>query len=438
MAVIFCDSSVADDSQDGSTWAKAKKTLQAAITAAGGGGTVYLADTHSETYSASTTLTLPTSNPPVLIISSDVLSGSSVSYKKPTAYQFQVTGSGNDLILDGAATCYGVWLQSNDKIACNTDNNEAQIFIDSTLDLSYGTGGLIEATASIPTVLIFINCTIILNDSGNTGDTLAIINNTASGLYIENLTVTHATTASRRKGYFISQNRGACTINGVDISALTGLTGFTNFGTSTNHILSFIDGIKLPNGATVYQASGITDIYPTGNIVTRYNGNSWDLYSKTYSGSTTAQSTITRDSGASIDGSRVAWTVDTTANCNLALPYYTPWINGTVSSTGNKTVTVYIGNATADLTDTEVWLEVDYMGTASSVVTKITTDQNADPLAAGTAQTDDTSSDWDTDLTYMQSLAVTVAVNTAGAIRARVVCVKPSTTFYVDPHLNIS
>lgn len=59
MATIYVRSSDGSDSDDGSTWALAKATYQAAATAAGTDGIVYMDDPHRETFGTSKTYTIP-------------------------------------------------------------------------------------------------------------------------------------------------------------------------------------------------------------------------------------------------------------------------------------------------------------------------------------------------------------------------------------------
>jgi len=74
MAVIYCRSTDGSDGDDGSTWALAKATLAAAVTAAGVGGTVYVSSSHSESL-ASGSMTLDSGvegfNSPSLILCVD-------------------------------------------------------------------------------------------------------------------------------------------------------------------------------------------------------------------------------------------------------------------------------------------------------------------------------------------------------------------------------
>ncbi len=69
MAVIYLRSTDGSDADNGSTWALAKATLAAALTAAGAGGTVYVSQVHAETQAGAMTLTSPgTEASPVRVI----------------------------------------------------------------------------------------------------------------------------------------------------------------------------------------------------------------------------------------------------------------------------------------------------------------------------------------------------------------------------------
>ena len=120
MAVIFLDSNSGNDGDDGSTWALAKLTLQAALTAAGAGGTVFAQDDASggftETTAASTTYTSPGTkdNPTTLVACASgttneppVTADLVLSRDDADLASAEVTGAGNDLTLAGFADVWG-------------------------------------------------------------------------------------------------------------------------------------------------------------------------------------------------------------------------------------------------------------------------------------------------------------------------------------------
>ncbi len=154
---------------------------------------------------------------------------------------------------------------------------------------------------------------------------------------------------------------------------------------------------------------------------------------------------IYRTGGATVEGDACAWLITTTASCAEGAPFYTPWIYGTVASTGSKTFTLYITNDTADFTDAEVWLEVEYLKDADEALWTLATDQRATITATAAAQTDDTTSSWNgtgPSFTYKQSLAVTATIGETGQYRARVAVgvasIAGSRYMYCDPRIFVT
>jgi hypothetical protein len=113
-----------------------------------------------------------------------------------------------------------------------------------------------------------------------------------------------------------------------------------------------------------------------------------------YLGTCVSSASIYRTGGATVEGDACSWLITTTANCAEGAPFYTPWIYGTIASTGSKTFDLYITNDTADLTDAECWLEVEYLKDADEATWTLATDQRATITATAAAQTDDTTSTW--------------------------------------------
>jgi hypothetical protein len=162
-------------------------------------------------------------------------------------------------------------------------------------------------------------------------------------------------------------------------------------------------------------------------------------------GDLVSSATIYRTGGATVEGETCSWLVTTTTRCGEGAPFYTPWIYGTVASTGSKTFTLYTTNDTGDLTDAECWLEVEYLKDADEAQWTLVTDQRATITTTAVAQTDDTTSTWNgtgPSFTYKQSLAVTATIGEPGQYRARVAIGEASITsasyLYIDPKITVS
>jgi hypothetical protein len=169
------------------------------------------------------------------------------------------------------------------------------------------------------------------------------------------------------------------------------------------------------------------------------------LYWNEGEGAVISSSSIYRTGGATVEGDACSWLITTTANCGEGAPFYTPWVYGTVDSTGSKTFTLYITNDTADFTDAECWLEVEYLKDADEALWTLATDQRATITTTAAAQTDDTTSTWNgtgPDFTYMQSLAVTATIGETGQYRARVAVgvasIAGSRYAYLDPKITVT
>ena len=108
MATIYLSSVDGSDGDDGSTWALAKATLAAALTAAGAGGTVYMDDNHAETQASAMTLASPgTAAALVRVLCVDRTGDPEPPTALATTGTVSTTGA-NNLTCNGYAYCYGV------------------------------------------------------------------------------------------------------------------------------------------------------------------------------------------------------------------------------------------------------------------------------------------------------------------------------------------
>ena len=173
------------------------------------------------------------------------------------------------------------------------------------------------------------------------------------------------------------------------------------------------------------------------------------LYYENVAGILASSASIYRTGGATIEGTACGWLISTKELCAEVAPFKTPWIYGTVQSTGSQTFTCRITNDTADFTNAEVWLELQYLKDADEAQWTLATDKRATITTTAAAQTDDTTSVWvglndDSQglADYMQSLAVTATIGETGQYRARVAVgvasIAASRYFYVDPTITVS
>jgi hypothetical protein len=426
------------------TWAKAATSLSAlddAITFASG-DIIYIGHNHvcQFTHSTNRVFSGPTSNPPCLIISA-TQGSSPPTYQPSTTKQVDVTEGAYNITFDGAFGLYGISIATGNVLTLAGSDLDESIYAEDC-NFMLAANQILGCGSATKTTLI--NCTIDLSADGTTNRTAAIFfANNGSIVDIRDISFV---SAGYRTGAIFNQSGGRATwnVSGCD---------FSGFDSSCEIVDSATESVYTFNncllGATF---TPTTAIARSAFFCSLYNCGSSDeptsLYLLNDFGSIISTSSIYRTSGAEIETIAAALLVTTSARCSEASPVYSPWIYGEVASTGSKTFTVYITNDTADFTDAEVWLEVEYLGTADEANTTLVSDHRTITTTAAN-QTDDTTSVWvglnnsgQGLADYMQSLSVTATVGETGQYRARVcvgvASIAGSRYFYIDPKVTVS
>lgn len=443
MATIYLRSTDGSDSDDGSTWALAKATLAAALTAAGAGGTVYMSQSHAESTAGSLTLTSPgTAADPVSILC--VNDAAAPPTALATTGAVSTTGS-MTLTFAGYAYYYGVVFTGSD----GANNPTWQL-------------------GSVNSALWhrFDSCKIVFGGSGTTnaefritgGGTSAAANgtrvewnnttfqaaNTAHRIRVQNAIFDWTNTPSAIAGATIPTNLfgltamagGRIRLHGVDLSAIGSGKNIVDVQSGSFDFL--MQNCKLGSSVTI--APG-THPGQAGNRVRVVNCDSADTnyrdYEKVYQGEIFTETTIVRSGGASDGTTPRSFKMISSANAKFVSPLfleYIPFWNDTTGSPVTVTVPVLTDNVT--LTDAEAWVEVEYLGTSGFPLSLLVSDRAADILATPANQTTDGSSTWTTTglgTPVKQSLSVAFTPQEKGIVRARVLLAKGSTTMYVDP-----
>jgi hypothetical protein len=159
-----------------------------------------------------------------------------------------------------------------------------------------------------------------------------------------------------------------------------------------------------------------------------------------YEGTETTEIAIVRTGGATDPaGQAQSRKIVTSANCQWLRPYRCePFAIWNATTGADVTVTVYGNGASVPASD-EVWLECSYLGSASSTLGSIVTITKANVLATGAAGTSD-SSTWAGGTTAFKLVATLSSPQPAhaGLIHVRVKAGKPSSTFYIDPKVDLT
>lgn len=436
-----------DDGGDGTTersWATADTSINALDTeyALASGDIVYFGHDHvcQATNAGNLTIVGPQAGAPCYFISA-TQGSNPPTYAASSTAQIDTTEGAYDIVLDGSFAMYGIKMVSGDEIRMAPDNNE-QIYAESCtfavaadkiFNYSNVNGGLCT----------LVNCTIDLTADGTTNRATTVISMGASGGDCD-LTNISFVNPDYRTGTVISvpATIGRLRVSGGDFSGfVTGceiVNGTVASHVEVNNILTsanwvpILAGIPQGVGSIVFTNCGPADA-PTY----LYAYDSWGI--------TLSASGIYRTGGATVETEATSWLITTAAAASEGSAYRTPWIYGLVNSTGSKNFDLYITNDTADFTDGEVWLEVDYLATADEANYTFVKDQRATITTTAAAQDDDTTSTWNgsgPSYTYKQRLRVTATVGETGLFRARVAVgvasIASSRYFYVDPAVTVS
>jgi hypothetical protein len=438
----YVRSSDGSDASDGLTWANAKATLAGALAIAAAGERIWVSDNHAETQASAMTLTSAgTAAAPVEILCGDDAA------EPPTALATtgSLTTTGNSAISHlGFAYCYGLTFN------VGTGNVSALHTFGVTANAAFGweceacafnlvetgvNGRVSIGTASGATVdhrTIFRNCTISFGS-------------TSQGLLCKDrfdmVGGSIATTGSVPTA-LVKTTAGPslpARLRGVNLAAIT--TALVDVGAGLLDVR--FEQCKLGAGVTVVTG---TPAGPGGVRVFLDNCDSTDtnyrMQRSQYEGDVYSETTIVRTSGASDGTTPLAHKLVSSPAAKFYWPFYGPEIvqwNEATGSALTATVEIVHDSVTA-LTDAEVWLEVEYLGTSGFPIASFASDRAASVIATPADQTSSSIGWTTTGITNVnkKKLAVGFTPQEKGWVRARVALAKSSYTLYADPLLTIA
>jgi hypothetical protein len=227
---------------------------------------------------------------------------------------------------------------------------------------------------------------------------------------------------------------GELTMEALDLSAITG-TLLNMAGSLSGRIVlrncKLNAGVAIGSASVTEAAQPILDLIRCDSGATNYRHERWR-----FEGTQTVETTIVRTGGATDGTTPISWKIVTNANSLWNYPYEAmPMAIWNDTTATNRVVTVYGITAAGGLPNTDdVWIEVEYPGSASSPLATIATTTKADTLAAGVAVASDGST-WGGGVTAFK-LTTTLSTpqpQMKGPFLIVVKVAKPSTTFYIDP-----
>jgi len=421
-------------SNNGSSWANAFTTLTTAFVTEAAGDTLYVAHDHAESTAGAVTLTSSgtIANPTKVICVNRAGTVPPVSADRRATATVSAT-SGN-ITITGPATHYdGIIFNTSSSFILHTVNNNWLRFDNCSLRLTTGGTFLIGgATGALG------GCYTELN---NTTFSFAGVNDTITFAG----TIKYRNTASALLGAAVPTNLffptgtrgGLLECNGVDFSAAgSGKTIVRADGTTQSVVCNFLDcklnaSVTKATAGMVGHGSTEVDFVRSGSA-----GVNYAIHRQRISGTLTEETTIVRTGGATDQVTPISWKVVTTATCTYSLPFECPPIAIWNDITGSAVTATVECIAAAIMTDAECWLEVEYLGDASSPMGSFVNDGKADLIATAANQTTSTET-WGGS-TAKFKLAVTFTAQQKGWIYGRVKIGKASSTTYIDPLITLT
>jgi hypothetical protein len=231
---------------------------------------------------------------------------------------------------------------------------------------------------------------------------------------------------------------GTSIIDGVDLSPMGSGKNIVNGNTAAAPAKLYFSDCKLDAAVTRYAAVSAT--YGTEAFFTRCGSSgNYDFSKHNPLGTLTAEITVVRTGGASDGTTPHGYKVVTTANAKWAYPFECPplavW-NDVVAST--ITITVYgVWTGGALPNNDDIWMDIQYLGDASSPQASLATTTKASGLETAAA-VDADSSTWGGGTTKFKLTKTITAPAQKGDILVFIKVGAASATAYFDPKVVIT
>jgi hypothetical protein len=393
------------------------------------GDTLYVSDRHNENQTASLSLVISngTSASPLKILCVDHTT------VPPTALATTATitvNSSYSLIFSAYAEVYGLVItagtDTNSGVANSTNTN--MVLRNCTFKNQAGTGFLFGSAYSADTLakLTLIDCTLYY------GSSTSFFKFNAGSFIVKNLSLSGSVPTT------LFQIYQQCRVDFIDCDfnvAATNLVSISNTGSTR---INFIN-CKLSASTTTMGFGSWPSSSPNEGIFL-YNCDSgstnYKYRTENYQGVIQHELTTIRTGGASDGVTPISWKAVSASGASFPLPLELERIAQWNESTGSPlTATVEIAGA-ASLTDGDIWLEIEYLGDASSCKGSIVSSRRG--LLATAAAVTSSSAAWGGSPAYTQKLQCTFTPQKKGVVTARLFLAKSSTTVYIDPVITIA
>ncbi len=436
MAIIYVKSTTGSNAFSGATWLLAKATIAGALAIAVPGDIIYVSQAHafaSGAVAITWTSAGTMANPISIVCAND-------SAEPPTALATSATESatGNfGLTTTGSLYVYGLGIQvgsgSSGTSAFITQNNTSghiQTWEECAFRLNTTAATqMINPTATATSATCYTlwkNCTVRF---GQASQAIEVQRGRfeIDGGGVESGGTSPTAIFKQTSATYLSSAQ----VTGFDMSNCSAGVNIAAAGTGPCEFL--ITNSKLPAS---WSGSLVSGSLVAGSRYRMHNVDSADtnyrLIEAEPMGATVSETTIVKTGGAAVSRKMVS-NAGTTYPSGLLVSPPSTRLNTTVGSPITVTVGI-IRDSASDLTDAEIWLEVEYLGTSGFPLGVVVSDAKADFLTAAAAQAS-SSATWTT--TGManpneQELSVTFTPQEIGMLMGRVCLAKASATVYYD------
>lgn len=233
---------------------------------------------------------------------------------------------------------------------------------------------------------------------------------------------------------FYSNDGPRMWVHGVDMSLVTGNLFTAGQPIDAEYIFS---DSKIGAGVTISRGPfsrpvGEISLINVDSGATGYRNEWHNFY-----GDITTSTTTVRTGGATDGVQAVSHQYVSSANTALSAPMIGPRIcQWSTFTSGSHTATIEVAGAQS-LNNNDMWLEIEYLGSALSPASSFVNTGLANPLSTASALTTSSAS-WTGSPANTQKMTATFTPAMQGLVCGRVMFAKPSTTENVDPVLTIN
>lgn len=452
MAIIYVRSTTGSDSNDGLTWATAKKYIQAGIDAAGVGGVVYVSQAHIDYVSGDTRLLYGPTDGFVAVICVNDSAEPPTSVATTAVIRSNYTSSSDlNVVVSGNIYMYGVTLDAQTKcVSFGGESYVSTIYrqtnvklincsVKSVTGVNLAGSGTPSGASSEYHVQVDLIHTPV--DIG-AGKQIKLYKSSTLNWYD---TPSAVTGTSYPSALVTLNGNSSFNASGVDFSNVTGaIVLATGLGSATLENCRLGTSIANAVSASFTSVSRPEEARLTNCDSTDTN---WKSFVAKPGGTIASDSTVYRSGGASDGTTPISWLMTGTSTSALIgepFPLYSDEITFWNETIGAPiTVTAELTSDTAGLTNAQVWMETEVLGTSGyPVSTWHTTQRGAGlsephPLMTATALPASTAA-WTGAKAYRYKITATVTPQEKGPVRVRFAVASAGLAVYVDPKVTVS